>query len=156
VFHVYELTDLAAVPRRYTVEAGKTLTAAGGRDLWVLGPNGFHRRFRGRGGPQVTARQDRARGVLTLTFHNPTRRTMDVGVAPNAYAKACLPERVKLAPGARASRSWPLGKSGGWYDLAVTVMGDADFLQRYAGRIETGRPSVSDPEMAGPAVMSWA
>jgi phospholipase C len=155
VFHVYELTDLAAVPRRYTVAAGKTLIAPGGRDLWVLGPNGFHRRFRGHGGPTVTAHQDRA-GALTLSFHNPTARPMAVAVAPNAYVKACLPQRLRLKPGATAKKTWALGKSGGWYDLAVTVAGDADFLQRYAGRVETGRPSISDPEMGGAAVMSWA
>jgi phospholipase C len=156
VFHVYDLTDLAAVPRRYTVEAGKTLAAPGGQDLWVLGPNGFHRRFRGHEGPRVSAHQDRAKGALTLAFHNPTARTMEVAVAPNAYVKACLPERVRLKPGATARRSWALSRSGGWYDLAVTVAGDADFLQRYAGRVETGRPGVSDPEMGGAAVMSWA
>lgn len=159
VFHVYDLKDLAAVPRRYTVEAGKTLTAAApaeGHDLWVLGPNGFHRRFRGQGGPRVTAHEDPANGALTLAFHNPTARPMDLAIAPNAYVKACLPQRVRLAPGKTVRRSWPLAKSGGWYDLAVTAAGDPDFLQRYAGRVENGRPGVSDPEMGGPAAMSWA
>jgi phospholipase C len=164
VIHVYDLKDLGPPPRRYTVEGAKLLTGAwqlgadGGYDLWMLGPNGFHRRFRGKGGggPVVTAHYDRAKTGLTLAFHNPTARTMDVGVAPNAYVKACLPGRVRLKPGATARRSWPLGVSGGWYDLAVTLAGDADFLQRYAGRVETGRASVSDPEMGGVAAMSWA
>lgn len=53
-FHVYDENHLDRIPRRYTVGAGHELggewdTAAdGGRyDLWVLGPNGFHRHFSG-------------------------------------------------------------------------------------------------------------
>ena len=33
----------------------------------------------------------------------------------------------------------------GWYDLAVTTSASAAFLRRLAGRVETGRASVSDP-----------
>jgi phospholipase C len=164
VIHVYDLKDLSPPPRRFTIEAGKTLgadwrlAADGTYDLWMLGPNGFHRRFRGRGagGPLVRAIYDRTRGGLSLDLRNATSRPLEVRVVPNAYVKACLPQRVILAPGATARRSWTLADSAAWYDLAVTVIGDPAFLQRYAGRVETGRPSISDPEMGGPAVMSWA
>ncbi|MFW1867548.1 phospholipase domain-containing protein, partial [Acinetobacter baumannii] len=52
VFHVYNRLDHTAIPRRYMVEAGKQLddvwnTTNGPYDLWVLGPNGFHRAFKG-------------------------------------------------------------------------------------------------------------
>ena len=54
VFHVYDLLHLDRIPRRYTVEAGRSLVgswdtnADGGRyDLWLLGPHGFHRSFTG-------------------------------------------------------------------------------------------------------------
>ncbi len=53
VFHVYDKLHLNLIPRRYTVEAGKmlndewTVGADGLYDLWVLGPNGFHRQFKG-------------------------------------------------------------------------------------------------------------
>ncbi|HEU4536514.1 MAG TPA: phospholipase C, phosphocholine-specific, partial [Polyangiaceae bacterium] len=55
VFHVYDRLHLDRVPRRYAVEPGKQLAgtwnvfaADGGKnDLWVLGPNAFHRSFRG-------------------------------------------------------------------------------------------------------------
>ena len=43
-----------AIPRRYVVEPGKTLDGVwnvaadgGAYDLWVLGPNGYHRQFPG-------------------------------------------------------------------------------------------------------------
>jgi phospholipase C len=53
VFHVYDKLHLDLIPRRYTVEAGHmlddewTVGDDGAYDLWVLGPNGFHRYFKG-------------------------------------------------------------------------------------------------------------
>ena len=41
----------------------------------------------------------------------------------------------------------PLATSHGWYDLGLTVDGHPHYTRRYAGRIETGRPSRSDPVM---------
>ncbi|MFX8323976.1 phospholipase domain-containing protein, partial [Acinetobacter baumannii] len=53
VFHVYNRLALEQIPRRYTVEAGLALdglwplTPGAAYDLWVLGPNGWHRHFTG-------------------------------------------------------------------------------------------------------------
>ena len=50
VFHVYDKRHLDRIPRRYTVEAQKSLRGewqGGDYDLWVLGPNGFVRAFTG-------------------------------------------------------------------------------------------------------------
>ncbi|RZL89201.1 MAG: DUF756 domain-containing protein, partial [Variovorax sp.] len=38
-----------------------------------------------------------------------------------------------------------LKKSGDWYDFTVT---SENFERRFAGRVETGKPGVSDPAMA--------
>jgi phospholipase C len=162
VFHVYDLTDLAPPPRRYTVEAGKTLdgawpVAAGGYDLWVLGPNGFHRHFQGLGaGLATAATYDRTGARLTLILSNTTSARLQATVTPNTYTPALKPWRVSLAPGASASRSWALARTGGWYDLSVALPAQPGWLRRYAGRLETGRDSISDPAMAGPALMTRA
>jgi len=42
-----------------------------------------------------------------------------------------------------------LAKSFGWYDFSVKVRGFDHFEKRYAGRVETGRSSYSDPFMGG-------
>ncbi len=57
--------------------------------------------------------------------------------------------------GAGLDTGWPVEKTGGWYDLKVTCAEDPAFSRRYAGRVETGKPSISDPAMAGPALMTW-
>ena len=46
----------------------------------------------------------------------------------------------------------PLASSGGWYDFSVRVNGQADYSRRFAGRMETGADSTSDPAMYGAAV----
>jgi phospholipase C len=42
------------------------------------------------------------------------------------------------------------GHHGTWYDLTVTVAGDATFVRQFAGRVETGQPSISDPAIGSP------
>ena len=44
---------------------------------------------------------------------------------------------------------FPVERTRGWYDLAVSVQGDPQFEYRYAGHLETGEASISDPGMGG-------
>jgi phospholipase C len=39
----------------------------------------------------------------------------------------------------------PLKSSFGWYDLTITADADPDFLRRFAGHLDNGHGSVSDP-----------
>ena len=50
-----------------------------------------------------------------------------------------------LAAGASRSILWDVSRSGNWYDIAITAEGG--FVRRFAGRLETGKDSVSDPAM---------
>jgi phospholipase C len=158
VFHVYDRHRLDRAPRRYTVEPGAVLTGeweAGDYDLWVLGPNGFHRHFAGStaaGAPQVSVRSDPARPAISLTLHN-TGPARTLEVRPMAYATALAARTAALARGATTVLRWPLGETSGWYDLAVRMAGDEHFLRRFAGRIETGRDSLTDPAMHGEAIL---
>jgi phospholipase C len=156
VFHVYDRRRLAEIPRRYTVEAGKSLAgrwdmdADGLYDLWVLGPNGFHRHVTGRGAASAVV-SAQARGdhlVLTLTGTETPRRLI---LTAMAYGKR--ERRIDLGRDGRAVAPWPT--LGGWYDLVVRDSADPAFSRRFAGRLETGRPSTSDPAMGGPARMGW-
>jgi phospholipase C len=36
--------------------------------------------------------------------------------------------------------------TGGWYDVRVTVQG-SPFVREFAGHLESGRPSISDPAL---------
>ena len=161
VFHVYDQLALAAIPRRYTVEAGKKLAGGwqlsgphGGYDLWVLAPNGFHCRFAGCAAdtsfgpvPQVRMTADHGAGILSATFSAAPGSGATFVVTANAYGH---PGATLTVPAAGAETlTWDLAASGNWYDLSVTVAHMPAFTRRFAGRLETGRDGVSDPAMGG-------
>ncbi|MET3667993.1 phosphocholine-specific phospholipase C [Caulobacter sp. 1776] len=145
VLQVYDRLRLDAVPRRYTVGPGATLEdawPAGAHDLWVLGPNGFHRRVAGDDAAvELAARAKDGALVLTLT---------NTGAEPRAVViEAGKPWRVTLA--AQETREHVFATHQGWYDLTAHVEGHPTWLRRLAGRVETGKDSISDPLMGGVA-----
>jgi phospholipase C len=163
VFHVYDKLNLDRLPRRYMVEPGKTLDDAwnslsdnsGFYDLWVLGPNGFHRHFKGdlnalRSGdaaaPEVRVCYDIANGNVYLEMLNGGKNACKFTVRAKAY-RTDGPWTATVAGGAKAELHWDLASSGAWYDFAVTCDADTSFVRRFAGRVETGKHSVSDPAM---------
>jgi phospholipase C len=65
----------------------------------------------------------------------------------NAYSRS--PARhFHLAPGQVVEERWSIADSHGWYDLSVTCDASTAFLRRLAGRVENGRPRLSDPAIA--------
>jgi phospholipase C len=149
-FGLYPAAGEAGGPWFYAVEAGKSLDdrlPAGetGYDFSLHGPGGFLRRFRGGAADavEVTSRYDPPTQSLRLILRNRGSRPAAVRIA-DAYG-ADAPRALQLPPGAQADSGWPIAKASHWYDLQVTLDGDARFLRRLAGHIETGRPSLSDP-----------
>ncbi|MFN3522580.1 MAG: phosphocholine-specific phospholipase C [Phenylobacterium sp.] len=150
VFHVYDRLHLDRIPRRYTVEAGKSLSdswdARDGRyDLTVHGPNGFRRDFVAEAGgadAEIEVQYNPAQRQVRLILRNRSRAALSLKVAHNAYGEA--DDIVTLKPGARAQREWSVADQGDWYDVSVTAPG---FERRAAGRMETGRHGISDPAM---------
>jgi phospholipase C len=159
VVHVYDRHRLDRVPRRFTIAPGASLAdswEAGPYDLWILGPGGFHRHLAGPApGEDPIAVAHRRGEELTLTVFNPGLAARAVAVTANAYGKAFASWNVTVPPGRTVSHAWPTRASGGWYDLSATTAGAGagPWLRRFAGRLETGRPSISDPAMGGLAVM---
>ncbi|MGJ7498778.1 phosphocholine-specific phospholipase C [Variovorax sp. ZT5P49] len=163
VFHVYDKLHLDRLPRRYMVEPGKQLDDAwnamsddsGFYDLWVLGPNGFHRHFKGdlnrlrAGGtasPEVRVCYDIANGNVYVEMLNSGTAACKFTVRAKAY-RDDGPWNATVNGGAQAEQLWGLASSGQWYDFAVTCDSDPAFYRRFAGRVETGKHSVSDPAM---------
>jgi len=153
VLHVYDRLQLAALPRRYTVLPGAplqdrwALDAQGRYDLWLLGPNGFHRHFRGvAGAPVLQAQVDPVEGQLRLQLRNAGSTAQSIRVRGGAYAGHMPEQTLMLAAGAQTTLAWDAAPTSGWYDLHV-VAGDSEL--RLAGRAEDGRPGTSDPAMGG-------
>jgi phospholipase C len=160
VFHVYDRLHLSQLPRRYTVGAGRQLEGvwplAGldhSYDLWVLGPNGLHRHFTGAAapGPEVELVYRPASAELGVSLRNGTRACC-FELTANAYVSA-PPSLHAVAAGEVVTLNLALGSSGHWYDFSLRVVGLPGFCRRFAGRMETGADSISDPAMGQPMVL---
>jgi phospholipase C len=163
VFQVYDNTDRLG-PWRYTIESGKNHSAcpwhdqaaSGDYDLSLHGPNGFFRQFRGHlpatnQEHEVEARlaYDAPNGQIVLTLQNTGQSARVLELAQDA-AYPVGPGQTRsrtltLAPGASLADIWNLAAADHWYDLMVTVKDNPAFLRRFAGHLETGQPSRTDP-----------
>lgn len=150
VFQVYNMLIPEAAPKRYTVEAGKSLL-----DTWALineayslavyGTNGFVRHFVG----DLAA----SKGLSVQMAYSPTTQEVVLNmqadqstvfqVSDMAYGTAQQQVTVK----GQVSHKVSVSSSGNWYDLSVAVA-EVNFSRRFMGRMETGAASVSDPAMA--------
>jgi phospholipase C len=141
----------------YGVRAGDTIADVwplgefedGKYHLRVYGPNGFYREFAGDA-------NDPALGVELYYEWAGSRLTGNAGLRLKNSGAACKVEFVDhaygvsypsrpIGTGETATELLALAKSHGWYDISVRVGG---FEQRFAGRVETGKDSMSDPAMA--------
>jgi phospholipase C len=128
--------------------------------LRVYGPNGFFREFRG-GADDPKVEIGLHYAVAADHPHFPTGdgevNVMNNGdactlmIVDNVYQREYPP--LDVGAGDRRKVKILSSKDQGWYDFSVRIKGHDSFQQRCAGRIETGRDSISDPYM-GNAVPS--
>jgi phospholipase C len=138
--------------RSYAVSAGDQLmdeiTLKDGKyTLLVYGPNGFYRELKGgENDPSLDIIIDyKKSGILMLDLRNHGNKTLELDIRDNSYGARLL--HVKVEPGKGVAFPLSLAKSHGWYDFNVIVKGAEGFERRYAGHVETGAHSYSDPLM---------
>ena len=81
-------------------------------------------------------------GNIVVHLHNANHGRLTITVADNSYKSSAI--RKTLGSDHAAAVVLRLRESHGWYDFTVKVEG-SDVEARFAGRVETGRPSRSDP-----------
>ena len=127
--------------------------------LRLYGPNGFFREFIGDKNDPIAGitfryqsnktEAKKPTGNVELYINNPSvSQSLTIQIIDNAFKTGTI-EKVIAA---NAKVNWipvDLSKSAGWYDFSVKVKGHDLFERRYAGRVETGRHSISDPSMGG-------
>ncbi|GAB3702104.1 phospholipase C, phosphocholine-specific [Spirosoma flavus] len=155
-FTVYNMADHSV--RDYAVSPGDVLsdtfpvTPNATYHFRVYGPNGFFREFTGKAAyPLLTIRciddsPSLTTPKLTVQLSSQGEKPWKISVVDNAYKQDT--QRRTLS-GKSTTLNLDLKNSHGWYDFSVRVEGDTSFEQRYAGRIETGASSISDPLMGG-------
>ncbi|QDH78590.1 phospholipase C, phosphocholine-specific [Echinicola soli] len=121
--------------------------------LRVYGPNGYFREFFGDAqGPRVELsckpikRRRNYTDKLKITVRNiSTLQAIDLKLADETYQK--LEKKFKVNPKEEESFTLDTSSTKGWYDFKLQSPGISSFELRYAGRLETGKDSISDPFM---------
>lgn len=124
--------------------------------LRVHGPNGFYREFTGNGATQGLSiscnyEKNKLTGKLTgnvaLQIVNHDNKPHSFQISDNAYKTGIINKTV--AAKNQATVVLNLSKNYHWYDFSVKIKGDDIFEERFAGRVETGAVTKTDPVMGG-------
>ncbi len=120
--------------------------------LRVYGPNGFYREFMGdQNTPalEVSCRYERAKkitGNVQLHFSNSEQHDIELEIIDNAYGNPAI-YPVVAAGQKNKTVLLNLGKSANWYDFTVKLKNRNTIAYLFAGHVETGSESITDPAM---------
>ena len=148
----------------YSVAAGDALKdewlvdnfIKGQYHLRVYGPNGFYREFVGDQNNaliKVDATYERNRltgrptGNVIINVINNDTQAHNINLVDNSYKNDDQTKTV--AAGSKVSLITNLSNTFNWYDLSVKIKGYDSFEERFAGRVETGTVTKTDPLMGG-------
>jgi phospholipase C len=130
-----------------------TLFADSKYSIEVHGPNGFYRSFIGDPAAHPLsvhlAYEQQGSGLtgnVQVHLLNAGNAPVTATIADNSYNSGTVTKTVSA--GQRASVVLDLKRSHGWYDFTVK-QSNSEAESRFAGRVETGKPSFSDPLMGG-------
>ncbi|MGN6267800.1 MAG: phosphocholine-specific phospholipase C [Ginsengibacter sp.] len=153
--------------RSYAVSAGDVLSDTlpvssfenGKYHVRIYGPNGFLREVSGTAGDpalNVICEYEKKplkklSGNIQLNFRaNDPDKSFEIQIKDNAYKNKMISKKLtknEFANGDGYTIILNLQKSYGWYDFSIFVKGFPGFERRYAGHVETGKPSYTDPFM---------
>ena len=95
---------------------------------------------------RITPPTPRLSGNITIDIANrDAQQPCSIEIHDNAYRAADIHRSIEPAANAKVPIDTKPGL--GWYDLSVRIDGKEPFRWRYAGRVETGQWSYSDPAM---------
>ncbi|MBN8830520.1 MAG: phospholipase C, phosphocholine-specific [Sphingomonadales bacterium] len=159
--HARPVMSAQMMAMTFTVRAGDELeeeidlaTFVSGRyDIAIHGPNGFYRHFTG--GPDDPAvdvrceyhRNSRSQRAEALALHLSNRANKPTDIAIDARSYSRYSKRLLLGAMERRTILLDIGRSLQWYDFTVRAGGGEGFSRRYAGHVETGDASFTDPAM---------
>ena len=162
-------------PAKYAAEGSRSYAVAAGSEVLevlpvasfengvyharIYGPNGFFRELSGSAAdPNIFILCEYERpeklikklsGNIHLKIDNNSSKTFEIEIKDNAYKNKAinkmLPPKKEAEEGCSVVLN--LNKSFGWYDFSVFIKGFDDFERRYAGHVETGNASFTDPFM---------
>ncbi|MBE9463315.1 phosphocholine-specific phospholipase C [Dyadobacter subterraneus] len=123
----------------------------------VYGPNGFFREFAGdKNNPLVKLtctyeasrlNPSRLTGNVLITVTNNDTKPHVLTILDNSYK--AKNQNKAIPAGAQTSIVLNLSKNYNWYDFSVKIKGFDSYQERFAGHVETGQVTKTDPLMGG-------
>ncbi|MCX2432055.1 phosphocholine-specific phospholipase C [Pedobacter sp. GR22-10] len=147
----------------YAVKSGDILTEKislddfdqGIYDFSIAGPNGFFRHFTGsKNNPQIVIQakpeqsglvNKKLTGNLIFSIENKGVSAVNIQITDQKYGSAA--RNLQIKPHSFVTVNLGLSKSQNWYDFSIIQTGNRIFKHRYAGKIETGDVTTTDPFM---------
>jgi phospholipase C len=148
----------------YAVAAGETIDDTwrlenfedGIYDLTVNGPNGFYRHFKGTKDDrnivvncvnELSGIIKKQTGNLQLLVENKENTAVKILIANDVYQ--ANNKTIVIPANSSKTVTLNLQKSKNWYDFTISIESGPTYLKHYAGHVETGIDSISDPYMGG-------
>ncbi|RYY17008.1 MAG: DUF756 domain-containing protein, partial [Chitinophagaceae bacterium] len=125
--------------------------------LSLHGPNGFFRRFEGNSNdPLLTVScvylsgTGGPTGEIAINIINKGAEQYNIMIVDPTYKSINKTILIGKSGTPKASQTITVStnKSSGWYDIILTANNKPVFLKQFAGHVETGKPSLTDPAMA--------
>ncbi len=146
----------------YAVSPGDSLTESlepahfenGIYDLAITGPNGFYRHFRGTASENISITVEAEQtgllvkkysGKLVIKLVNYNQQPVDLLLSDKGYGSP--EEYIHLPPKQTQTLIKDVQKNGNWYDISIRYPAEEHFEYRYAGKIESGAITTTDPYM---------
>jgi phospholipase C len=146
--------------RNYALKAGDKLNdewdlkkfKPGQAHVEVYGPNGFYRSFKNlkkdiRTSLKYEFVNEKITGNVFLEIKNDSDKTLNIKVEDVSYRKNS--KSWKVEAGSASSVRFDLSKYHNWYDLRITADEIQGYEVQYAGHVDTGKESFTDPAMGG-------
>lgn len=94
---------------------------------------------------QVGLVRNKLSGNLIFSIENKGTAAITIQIIDHKYGAP--PRNLQLKPKSTNTVLLDLSKSANWYDFSIIQTGNKIFKNRYAGKIETGEITTTDPFM---------
>src|SRR5699024_2467313 len=119
----------------------------------LYGPNGFYRVFKGHANEKELSvkctfdtkrfNSQKPNGNIVLNIST-LEGTEKIEIIDNVYQQNTIKKKISTE---EENITIDLKKSRGWYDFTVKIKDNNRFMKRYAGHVESGEESITDPYM---------
>jgi len=133
------------------LDDGWRLHGGGSYDLWLLGPDGLHRQFRGdaRDAGMLEAQLVPAAAGVLVRLINRGEEPQPVKLESRMDDGWCAMAHVQ----ADGTLDLAYGGCQGWYDVEISAPAMPAFGRRLAGRIDASKPGLPDPRLEAGAAL---